>query len=668
MKKFISIMLSVIMLSSVSFVYAGEISDTIQNVITSVKEKIDIPDEFSEFDYSIGEYDGKEDYNLTWTKTNPETNEEEKSIIAVIDKDSNLINYEKFDYSKDNEVDFSKKISKDEALQYAKDFIKKVMPSVSDEYSVLDYNTSNALYSFTFSRVKNGVPVKFNRFYIDVYSDTGEIQSFRSGYKNVNDDSFESTDSVAKKDDAINSLLQSGCFKPQYYFNYDYQKKEGKVFLAYPSYLVCNKSVDAKTLDIVKPADDFIVYKEADTMETGTAKAGLADTNNLSEIEISKIEESKDIITKEKAQELINANIPSNIKFGELNYSTIFRKNVDKDQYVWSFNYENGYASIDAKTKEILGFYCYDTYKVDRDIPKEVSSKRKALANDLIQKLAPAKLNNIELSEENSTNSELYFVRKVNGYDFQENGIVIIFDDKDNIIDYNCFWYNSVKFPNPTKIIEPKTAFDIIDKDGKFGLSYEIIEQNQVNPVTLTYSLTNGENVPPYIDASTGEKLGYDGEVYEEEFKAPESYKDIAGHWCEKYANKLLEMGLFVKRDMLLPDEKITKEDFNKAYNRYNIDTDDIFSGDSEFITRREVCRFVTEIFDYKKIVDKQNLFKNVFSDVDESDADFGSIAIANALGIVTADANGKFDPDRDITNAEAVKIIYFICENGQLL
>ena len=54
MKKFISIMLSVIMLSSASFVYAGEISDTIQNVITSVKEKIDIPDEFSEFDYSIG--------------------------------------------------------------------------------------------------------------------------------------------------------------------------------------------------------------------------------------------------------------------------------------------------------------------------------------------------------------------------------------------------------------------------------------------------------------------------------------------------------------------------------------------------------------------------------------------------------------------------------------
>ena len=53
-----------------------------------------------------------------------------------------------------------------------------------------------------------------------------------------------------------------------------------------------------------------------------------------------------------------------------------------------------------------------------------------------------------------------------------------------------------------------------------------------------------------------------------------------------------------------------------------------------------------------------KGIFKSPFTDIPETHADCGYIAIAKAKGMVNG-TNGKFDPSKGITKGECLKLMY---------
>ncbi|MCI8805512.1 MAG: hypothetical protein HFE59_06400 [Clostridiales bacterium] len=667
MKKFIAVILSSAMIfGGTSGIFADEsIPAALEQTILTVKDKIGIPKEYSEFEYSINTYDNKERYNLNWEKKEYESDDGKNLISVNIDAEGNIYSYENYSVMAGKRGDFSIKNqkSKGECLKAAEDFLKKVLPENYSEFELCD-NSING--NFVFRQVKNGIPVRHNVINITMDLKTLDIINYDFNKADCVNHDFESKENIISKEAASKIFFDNAKFEPAYYFYYDYRTKEKKVFLAYSPDSLYNNSVDAKTGEPFK-SESYYLWEMRAKESMADEAGGAVKKADLSEEELSEVDKSKDILSKEAADSEIRKLIPEGAELKEMESAGLSRDRIDTDKYIWNINYKNGHASFDAKTKKLRSFYIYNGNQPEADIEnggetkKEVSEERKAKALEFINKVDPEKADLIELEpSDGSRDGYLSFVRKVNGFKFYENNITVTFDKDDNIIGYDCYWYDSVKFPEAKNIVDSKEIFDKVKETADFDLIYENFEKNKKSNIILAYSFIKTTETAPYIDAKTGEELDYEGKKYSREFKIPESYPDIKGHWCEKYVNTLLNSNIYVKREMFLPDEKITKKELLDYYMGFDEKTRKDFKDSDDFITREEICEVISKTLGYGKLADT-DAFKNPFNDVLDTDDGFGYMAIANALDIVTMGEDGGFYPDREITNAEAAKIIFGI-------
>ena len=656
MKKFFALVLSIFMLIGNSVVFAEDTtsSEKLEKIILSVKEKIDIPEEYTEFDYSFNSSEDKNLYYLNWTKESNESNNDKQEITVSIDEDGNIFSYSFFDM-KNNENDFSKKKSKQECLKVAEDFLKKVLPNNYSEFKLFN---SNGNENFVFKQFKNDVPVRFNQ--IEIYVDPVNLNVITYEFSNADylNCNFEDLTGIIDKEKAFDLISSNIKLEPEYIFNYDYKTKEKNVFLVYSPRNFFSKAIEAKTSKLIH-CDEF--NNSRYTNEKLEYSKDSSESEGLSEKEIAEIESSKNLLSKEEANLEIQKLLPKGVDLKEMLNANLSKDLVDVDKYIWNIEYDNGYASINAKTKQLIHFMTYNFDEIDeKDSYDGISQEKKDKAYEYIKKVAPDKVNNIKLIEENSNYWGLNYVRQINGFNFLENAIDITFDKDGNIESYACFWYDSIEFPKENNIMNKNDILGKIRNIAGFDLNYEICKRNTESDVVLAYSFNDFYKLAPYFDAVNGKELNYNGSEYIRKFNIPDEYPDVKGHWCEKYVNMLLNNGIYVERELFLPDEKITKGEFfevyGSRYGTFDVDFKD-FKDNNGFITRKEMCNVITNIFNYTKLTDK-DIFKNPFKDIDESFDGFGNMAIANALGIITADNEGKIYPDRFVTNAEVSKII----------
>ena len=145
----------------------------LEAAIKAVKMKINIPKEYSEFNYyyygtntSSGVY-----WNLNWRKP------QEYSYIDVsLDKDFNFISYSTYNYEEKNRNIPS--YLKSELVDKAEAFIKKI---AADIYPKVDYVSANYdgiysnTYSYYFQRKEKGVAFPDNSITVRVNAATGDI-------------------------------------------------------------------------------------------------------------------------------------------------------------------------------------------------------------------------------------------------------------------------------------------------------------------------------------------------------------------------------------------------------------------------------------------------------------------------------------------------------------
>lgn len=158
-----------------------------------------------------------------------------------------------------------------------------------------------------------------------------------------------------------------------------------------------------------------------------------------------------------------------------------------------------------------------------------------------------------------------------------------------------------------------------------------------------------------YISPFTGKQLTSNGE----EYKAPVtsySYSDLSGHWIEKDALLLADIGVGFESEEFNPDNNITVEEFVKLSQGLNFYTD--IEEKRDILSRIEAIRLIIDSLGYEKVATLKGIYKTDFADNSEiKEEDIGYISIAFGFGIVKGDGT-NVNAYSTLTRAQAVSLL----------
>ncbi len=683
--------------------------EALQSAILAVKGKITIPAEYSKFNYYF--YDSsvyaKAYWNFSWS--NPDGN---AYITVTCDVDNHIIGFNKYDYNTKNSG--IAKYLKSELEPVAKSFINKIAPETngyleltSSEYTYI-YSGD---YSYTYQRVYNGVAFPDNTVTVNVNSVTKEVTSVSINW--LYDASIPAAKVNLTKEEAAALIKSNMKMKLVYRSNYAYIYDKISNTAAKQAYLVYEPtenyiSVNAKTGEVYKTRNQWVEATSTSAMNSGAGYAkdeeSLAQDSNstvtLTEDEIKKIEELKNLISKAKAIKLITDNT-SLYKDDNLTKITAnLNKQEDatgKATYVWNINlsdprettekdYYRGYAyaTVDAQTGKILSYYAsvkgyYDSEKQKWTTVKIKYDKEqsRAILEKFLNTQAKSRFTNSVLASE--SNDYIAYYQKdepvYGGYAYTYNRVNKDIEYPDNylygavdgvtgkIYSFSSYWNDNVTFQSPDNIISADQAMDYYLGQEGYGLKYEINQITTYTSDSSNYSVKNEIRLvyrpdisPAYISPFTGEQLNYDGTVYTK--TVPYAYKDITDTEANRNILLLADMNIGFAGENFLPNQNITAgeikellQDVGYGYNTINTD-------DSKQITREEISQLFISWLGLDQL-SKLNIYTTGFADEASIDKQYvGAVALAKGLGIVTADTAGNFNPKNNVTRYDAVNMI----------
>jgi hypothetical protein len=698
----------------------------LEDAILAVKDKITIPKDYSEFNYYF--YNANPEVSSFWymTWSNPKTN----SYIQVnCDTNNHITYYYNYDYSKRQPG--IAKFLKSELKTKADDFIAKIAPDIKSNLKFVEAEYDGLYsgdYAYYYTRVNNGVEFPDNYVIINVNSVTGEATGASVSW--LYDTAVPSSSTKVTKEKAADAIKDNMkmklVYRSDYYRIYDkngianYAKKAFLVYEPTESYI----SVDAKTGEVYKSRSEWV---DTGTRDAGTsnkeesADSAAGSSAALTQEEINKIQDLKNLISKSKAIETITSNpylyLDKNLtaysatlsKRDEGNGDTSYQWNISLSDprevdYSKASDYYRAYASatVDAETGKILSFYTslksnydevnqkWNTVKIkyDKKAGQEVLEKfLKAQIKDRFANSVLVSQNDDYIAYYKDNTDPVY-----GGYSYQYNRVNegveypynYIYGSVDGvtgkIYSYSYYWDNNVTFESTKGAMTAEEAMNYyLGKDG-FGLKYEINVINKYDSsygkdkvyydYTDAYSVENEIRLvyrpdvnPMYISPFTGEQLTSSGEVYKE--TKPYSYKDIEN--TEKNRNILLlaDMNIGFDGESFLPYQNITVGEFNDlmekvGYGYYNTGDD---SKAGNLISREVLANEFIVSLGLEKVSKLDGIYNPGFTDQNMINEDYlGAVALAKALGIMKGDSNNNFNPKGNVTRYDAVDcIINFI-------
>jgi len=196
----------------------------------------------------------------------------------------------------------------------------------------------------------------------------------------------------------------------------------------------------------------------------------------------------------------------------------------------WNSTSGNGSSisvTVDAASGEIINMYQWENTTVPtKKIPKYTREEALKVAEDLARKLHPDKLKTTKLMDEYQNNLirpyygndsySFYFMRQVDGVDFQDNGMQIQVDKNTlKVKNFSLEWDTVVPIPDAKKAIKVDAAKKLYAEKLGLELAYQMIYPDGTGTpkLILVYTPKNTNNP---IDAITGEILPqtYYGPMY----------------------------------------------------------------------------------------------------------------------------------------------------------
>ncbi len=649
-------------------------SKRLEDILVFVKEKIEIPEELTEFSSYTSLRNEKESFAFLWQDKDGNAH-----IEITADDKGRITDY----YFFDSRLKTDKKItvlSKKDIIAFAEKFMRKTVPEAfSDANDCLmfdedSWNVSNLNYNLTYRRIRNGIEVKDNylSIRIAVYDDVAYVRNMNLNIKY--DAEFE--DSFGEKLNYIEKYKQS--FPVELIYKSDYRAvkdEENKAVLVYryknndAGYILASDGEVAR-----EDTFDEVFASGGNSLNMGVTEDATARKEMLTEAEIKELSKIEDLISKEDAEKILKklpyVELDNSLKL----ISFDIRKN--NDRYELSLSYENEKqdkylsAILDGKTKEALNLY--QRLPVNRENMTELSEAQKNGAKTKIEsflKLVSPKTTEFREERLEAYDSTVNYSldRYVNGIRYIDNSISVRFDAKNNrILNYRLNFDDDKSFPKADGIIDAETAHD------------KLLEISDLNKIYVhsggKYKLCFGvKNKNTEIDAFTGEEY--------QPYKAPESFKysDIKGHWAEEAISKLAEIQIGFDSEKFSPDEAIKQSDLLKLFaagtrhkSYLDFDTEELYKilMDEEVILesqknpdatvkREDAFVFMIRLQGLEKVAKLSGIFKVSYADQDLLPKEkTGYAAILTGMNIICGNG-GKLRPKDNITRAEAAVMLY---------
>lgn len=694
----------------------------LEAAISAVKDKIKIPKEYSEFNYS---YYGSNSYSEVYWSLNWRKPEDYSYIDVSLDRDFNFINYTNYGYSNPNRGIPS--YMKEELEDEARDFIKQIAPDIYRklEFREANYNGiySNS-YSYHYNRKENNIMFPDNTVTVRVDAATGRVISasidWLRGAKIPSSSVKLSKEEAAKlMGDSLNMKL---AYKTNYYRTFVngqnvYLKKAFLVYEPDISYI----SIDANTSEVYLSRSEWVEMAFDNMNESASEMdaSGGSDAGVFTEEEIAKIRELEKLITKDKAIEIVSDNPYLYIDDHLLTYTATLNKSytfTDKDSsYVWNITLrdnrpidynkdEDHYrayarATVDAQNGKILNFNANLKNNYDRNsgkwLPVEIKYNR-AQGQDILEKFLNSQVKSrfakTKLAYEgddyvayyNDENTPIYggysyrYNRYNEGVEFAYNSINGSVDGvTGKIYNYNSNWDDDIIFESPKNAMTAKEAFNhYISKDG-FNLLYEINVINQYDPNYKSkdpyYDYSEAYSVeyeirlvyrpdiyPQYISPFTGLQLDGSGQVY----KGAETYiyKDIDNSPENREILLLADMNIGFEGDYFNPDQMITEGEVSQLLERLGYWTEDGEKAkvSSRLITREELAHNFILRLGLERIAKISGIYRTGYKDESSINTKYvGAVALAKGLEIFPHDDNESFNPKAYISRRDVVHLLF---------
>lgn len=687
----------------------------LEQIIKLVKGKITVPSELSEFDYyyNSNSYDLNPVWNLSWRSTDGN-----KQISVTSDKSGNIISYGYYD----GKVRQAPKYLKSELKSKADAFMKKVAANISGKVKYVDATSNgvyNGMYVYNYQRVENGIPMPDNSIHIGVDFRTGEVRSYDATW--LYDVSVPSADTKVSKDTAKEKIGKNVKMNLSYQNAYTTLADGTTKIKAFLVYTPDNNyiAVDAKTGEVYTSQNQWVIDTTAAETAASDGGNGLKGAGELTKEEITKLEEMKNLISKENAIKVItdhksllidkNLNAISARLYKRTNYSKYGYGNTGSQIYVWSISMNDtreikdgakdpyrAYASaeVDAVTGKILSFNAsvrsyYDTTTNEwKNIKvKHTIEQGKKTLETFLKAQIPDLFNKSVFTETTDSyilayidNKEIYggytynYNRVNEGISYPYNGINGSVDGvTGKIYSYGYNWSENVTFESPKGAMSPENAFNSYISNEGFHLVYEInnvhnLKNNFTNINTDNYSvsaevrLVYRTDINPYIISPfTGKILNYDGSVYDKNENSY-SYSDVNGLMSARNILILADVGIGFKGGVYNPSSAITVKELKDFFEKsgFNYDSSKVkLNENATSITRLDSSKLALKVLGHDKVAGIKGIYNVDFKDKAEiSQADLGYVAIAWGLDLIKTNSENEIKGSDRLTRENAADLI----------
>ncbi len=665
--------------------------------ILKIKTKLELPDEFSVFSYNYDNYGDAARWYFSWSNA-----DSSKNVNVTCDDEAHILdlNY----YSNDNKSSVPG-ITAKELQPTAEKLLARVFPEAVGHVVLKDTGCQyyRSAYYFRFVRSENGIEMPDNYVVLQVGYADGELLGLNSNWNYTS--KVPSADKLIGADAAKEKIGKKLEMQLYYYVTSDENGKD-KVFLAYTpsmSYI----AADAKSGKLYtkkdywagdpEAANDMDMNDEAKSMDNG----GRGYVAQLSDAEVKRIEELKNLISSDDAVKIIRNNkyllidenmteVISNLREHDGKYTWVITL---RDNRPVDYEKDDTYrayarASVDAADGKILSFYAstksmYDYSQEDIAGVKFGFSKKQCrnIFEEFAKSIESEKFANVKLS---STNADMSVINDNTGkridyayafnytryneeVPFVSNGISGSVDRvTGKVYNYSVNWTDA-QIPSAKDVIGAEKAFDAYMGYEGFDLVYEIVNKHEDNGSIYGYGneqiirlVYRTQISPAFVDAFTGKQLNYNGEEYEK-VRTDYKYTDIEGTKYEKAITILAELGIGLPGEKFDPDKKITKDElvqmvWNLPFIGYRNNDEEKKSAKS--ISRQDAAKVMIGALGLD-LVAKLDVYKISYKDAsDIGKGCEGYIALAGGLGLFDDVVSEKFAPKKALTRGEAAQIL----------
>ncbi len=255
-----------------------------------------------------------------------------------------------------------------------------------------------------------------------------------------------------------------------------------------------------------------------------------------------------------------------------------------------------------------------------------------------------------------------YYNRYVNGVQVEGDTIRINVDFSGDVRSIS-YGYSDVKFPSVPKFDNDK-AFEQLFKQIKLRYYYDgYYKKDGTVKTYLLYDINS------YILDSKYRIVSWDGTLLPAEKYEDTNYTDIKGIAQENAINTLARYGITLetKNGKFDPNAKLTDKEFaavvykaTRNYVPYYIEDGNYQKEEKAVtLTKKEAAKVFVNVYGGSDYAELKGIYRAPFKDVAVSDDYVGYIAIAKALGFASADKNGNYSPNKVLTRAQAMQMIY---------